>query len=37
MLSIINFFKKVWEFLNKIHPETRSLLIMIMFGWILYS
>ena len=34
---ILDFFKKVWELLNKTHPETRSLIIVILFGWILYS
>lgn len=29
--------KQIWEFLNKIHPETRSLIIILLFGWILYS
>ena len=29
--------KQLWEFLNKIHPETRSLIIILLFGWILYS
>ena len=34
---ILNYFKQVWELLNKIHPETRSLIIIFLFGWILYS
>ena len=29
--------KKVWEFVNKISPETKSLLIIFLFGYILYS
>ena len=29
--------KQIWEFLNKIHPETRSLIIILLFVWILYS
>ena len=29
--------RKVWECLNKLHPETRSLIIMLLFGFILYS
>lgn len=37
MLFIINFFKKVWDTINKMHPETRSLIIILLFGWILYS
>lgn len=27
----------VWEFINKISPETRSLIIVLLFGYILYS
>lgn len=34
---ILNYFKQWWEIINKIHPETRSLIIIILFGWILYS
>ena len=34
---ILNYFKQGWEIINKIHPETRSLIIIILFGWILYS
>ena len=34
---ILDFFKKCWELLNKINPETRSLIIILLFGWILYS
>ena len=34
---ILDWFKKCWELLNKIHPETRSLIIVLLFGWILYS
>ena len=34
---ILDFFKKCWELLNKINPETRSLIISLLFGWILYS
>ena len=34
---ILNLIRKLWEFINKIHPETRSLIIILMFGWILYS
>ena len=33
----LNWIKYLWELLNKIHPETRSLIILILFGWILYS
>lgn len=29
--------KKLWEVLNKIHPETRTLIIIVLFGYILYS
>ena len=34
---ISNYFKQGWEIINKIHPETRSVIIIILFGWILYS
>ena len=34
---ILNQFKKCWEFINKINPETRSLIIILLFGYILYS
>ena len=34
---ILNYFKHGWEIINKIHPETRSVIIIILFGWILYS
>ena len=37
MIEFWNQIKKVWECLNKIHPETRSLLILLLFGYILYS
>ena len=33
----LNWIKYLWELINKIHPETRSLIIIILFGWILYS
>ena len=33
----LNYFKDAWEIVNRIHPETRSILIILMFGWILYS
>ena len=33
----LNWIKYLWELINKIHPETRSLIILILFGWILYS
>ena len=34
---VLDYFNQVWELLNKIHPETRSLVIILLFGWILYS
>ena len=37
MIEFWNQIKKVWECLNKIHPETRSLIILLLFGYILYS
>ena len=36
-MNVLNYFKQYWELLNKVHPETRSLIIIILFGWILYS
>lgn len=32
-----NIFNKAWEFINRIRPETRSVIIILMFGYILYS
>ena len=37
MLEIINFFKKFWKVVNKLHPETRTLIIILLLGYILYS
>ena len=37
MIEFCKLLRKVWECLNKIHPETRTLLIMLLFGYILYS
>ena len=34
---ILDWLKKCWEFINKINPETRSLIIILLFGYILYS
>ena len=34
---ILQWFKIAWGILNKIRPETRSLIIILLFGWILYS
>ena len=33
----LDWIKYAWELINKIHPETRSLIILILFGWIMYS
>ena len=33
----LDYLKKCWELLNKLNPETRSLIIIFLFGWILYS
>ena len=33
----LNYFRDVWGIVNRIHPETRSVIIIILFGWILYS
>ena len=37
MLQILDWIKKIWELINRIHPETRSLIIILLFGWIMYS
>ena len=37
MLIFINYIKNVWGIINKLHPETRTLIIIFLFGWILYS
>lgn len=34
---ILKWFTQAWELVNKIHPETRSLIIVLLFGYILYS
>ena len=33
----LSYLKCLWEFINKLRPETRSLIIILLFGWILYS
>ena len=33
----LDWIKYLWELINKINPETRSLIIIILFGWIMYS
>ena len=33
----LNWIKYLWELINKINPETRSLIIIILFGWLMYS
>ena len=37
MITKLNFIKDLWKGINKLHPETRSLIIILLFGWILYS
>ena len=34
---IIQYFKNLWQVINKISPETRSLIIILLFGYILYG
>ena len=34
---ILKWFRQTWEFINRMHPETRSLVIILLFGYILYS
>ena len=33
----LSWLKYLWELINRLHPETRSLIIILLFGWILYS
>jgi len=33
----LNWIKYLWGILNKIKPETRNVIIIFLFGWILYS
>ena len=33
----LNYFRDVLGIVNRIHPETRSIIIILLFGWILYS
>ena len=37
MLEVINFFKKIWSLVDKIHPETRTMIIVLLLGYILYT
>ena len=34
---ILKWIKSVWEFINKVNPETRSLIIILLFGYVLYT
>lgn len=34
---IFKWFKRLWEFINKLRPETRSLIIILLCGYVLYS
>jgi len=34
---ILKLIKRVWEILNNISPETRNLIIIFLFGYLLYS
>ena len=34
---ILKWIKTAWEFINKINPETRSLIIILLFGYVLYT
>ena len=29
----LNYFNSVWGMINRIHPETRSIIIILLFGW----
>jgi len=37
MLTILNYIKEMWRVINRLHPETRTLIIILLFGWIMYS
>jgi len=37
MSLILIWIRKIWGQINRLHPETRSLIIILMFGYILYS
>ena len=37
MLKIISYIETMQRIISRIHPETRSLIIILLFGWILYS
>jgi len=37
MLTMFDYIKEVWRAINRIHPETRTLIIVLLFGWIMYS
>ena len=34
---MFDYIKEVWRAINRIHPETRTLIIVLLFGWIMYS
>ena len=36
MLQIFNYLKELWKTINKIHPETKTLIIVLLFGWVFY-
>lgn len=36
-MSILKWIQNLWEIINKIHPETRTLIIILLFGYVLYS
>ena len=33
----LNWIKYLWGIISKIHPETKTLIIVLLFGWVLYS
>jgi hypothetical protein len=33
----LNWIKYLWGIINKIHPETKTSVIILLFGWVLYS
>lgn len=36
MLLILHYIKETWRAINRIHPETRTLIIVLLFGYVLY-
>lgn len=37
MSNLLNYIRELWKTINRIQPETRTLIIILLFGYILYS